>query len=727
MSLLAPLLLLGLVGLGLPLIAHLRGHQEPRTIRFAGHRFLAAKGEVLSQRRHLRDRLLLALRLLFLALLVLALSRPASRHEAALAVLGEPHDAILLVDGSRSMELRSEGDGRSLFAATREAAAALAEALPPGSRLGLIGSDPALPRLDPSADPRAALGALQARVDAGPPRPGSWGLRDRLAAASALGQADDGRTKVIYALSDRTPGGLASLPSTTADGLAVLPIAVAFDAATGALEGTRGHPAHLGIASASWEPAPEIDPRAMRIRAELRSYAAAGEDHRRPVSVALRVSGELVTQVELEVADGATVPLEITYSAADQRGPLAATLELVADGDPLVDPLPSDDRRHLWLAADERLTVTLVNGEPSERRTHDEVFFLATALAHPTGDAEPSAGRIALRNLAPDQLEAQIRARGAEALAETDVLVLANTAAPAENVAAAIRERVDAGMGLWLTVGERIDAEAYNQRLGELLPLLLREPVLAGTAPGRSTAAGEGFAPANLDHPALRGERDDLGLLGARARRIFLLEPDPDRPHEVVLTYQSGAPTLLTRDYGRGRVALLTTSVDRDWSDMPLRPGFVPLALRTVTYLGDRANQSGAHSLLVGDVWSTGLPGPLTVVTPSGRRIALSPDDDGVHRLTDTYELGHYRVERGPPGAPGAPSPLLFTVNVDPAESETLPLDIEPPTIAGDRVFAAAHMPRWRPLFGLAALALLVESLLRARSRRRRRDGLADG
>ena len=73
MSLLAPLMLLGLLGLGLPLLAHLRGREEPKRVRFAGLRFLGASDEVVTQRRRVRDGLLLLLRLALLLLLVLAL------------------------------------------------------------------------------------------------------------------------------------------------------------------------------------------------------------------------------------------------------------------------------------------------------------------------------------------------------------------------------------------------------------------------------------------------------------------------------------------------------------------------------------------------------------------------------------------------------------------------------------------------------------------------------
>jgi hypothetical protein len=170
-------------------------------------------------------------------------------------------------------------------------------------------------------------------------------------------------------------------------------------------------------------------------------------------------------------------------------------------------------------------------------------------------------------------------------LADVDVLVLANVRAPAEDIAPALRARVAAGMGLWISVGERVEARAYNDRLGDLLPLLLREPLVVGTAPGRTEARSEGVAPPNLAHPFLLGLQGDLGLLGTRARRIFLLEPDAARGAEVALSFTSGAPALISRPYERGRVALLTTSIDRDWSDLPLRPGFVPLAARVLSRL----------------------------------------------------------------------------------------------------------------------------------------------
>lgn len=695
MSLLAPLMLLGLLGLALPLLAHLRGKEQPRRVMFAGLRFLARSDEVITHRRRLRDRLLLLLRLGLLALLVLALTRPVSVGDARVAVLGEAHDAVILLDASFSMGLRV--DGLSLRAASDDAAAAILEALPAGSRVGLISTDPAGPRLELSAEPERVRQAV-AEWAAQPPGAGAWTLESGLPGALALlRQAGDGPPRrVIYAIGDLSARGLGSLPATAAPEVPVLPVP-----ALGRLDAPPSAPGHLSLAAVRWDPARELDPRAVRIAGEVRHHGPTSGPTRR-VALVLRVADEATARAEIDVPAGGLAAFEFTHTAAD-AGPTAATVELAELGD---DPLPGDERRHLWLAGEDSIKVALVNGDPSEMRAHDEVFFLATALA-----ASGAARRLRVHSLAPDQLEARLR--GGDRLADVDVLVLANVRAPADDIAPALRERVAAGMGLWISVGDRVEARAYNRRLGELLPLLLREPLVVGTAPGRTEARSEGLAPPNLGHPILLGLQGELGLLGTRTRRIFLLEPDPTRAAEVALSFTSGAPALVSRPHGRGRVALLTTSIDRDWSDLPLRPGFVPLAERVLTWLDTGHPGAAAATLLVGEPRLIPADRPVTVHTPDGHERVLPPERDGQAVFKDTRVPGHYRVTR-----PGG-EPLTFAVQQDPAESDTTAVPVSPPTLDGDQVLAAAQHPRWRPLVQLAALLLLLETLLRLRRRPR--------
>jgi hypothetical protein len=76
---LAPLFLLGLVGLGVPLWLHRFARQTEQKQPFASLMFLEASEVRRSRRHELRYWLLLALRLLLLALLVLAFAGPLWR------------------------------------------------------------------------------------------------------------------------------------------------------------------------------------------------------------------------------------------------------------------------------------------------------------------------------------------------------------------------------------------------------------------------------------------------------------------------------------------------------------------------------------------------------------------------------------------------------------------------------------------------------------------------
>jgi len=690
-SLLAPLMLLGLLGLALPLLAHLRGKEQPRKLAFAALRFLAPRDVVITQRRRLRDRVLLALRLGLLALLILALTRPVSVGDARVAVLGEAHDAVLLLDASFSMGLQV--DGHSLRAASDDAAAAILEALPAGSRVGLLTTDPGGPRLELSADPDRVREAV-AHWASEPAGAGAWTLESGLPGALALlRQAGEGpQRQVVYAIGDFTARGLGSLPTTAAPEVPVVPVAAA-----GSLTAPPPVPEHMSLESVAWSPARELDPQAVHISGEVRRHGPADGLVRRIVLV-LRIADEPAARAEIDVPAAGLASFEFTHTIA-AAGPTAASVE-IAELDN--DPLPGDEVRHLWLAGEDSIHVALVNGDPSEMRAHDEVFFLATALA-----ASGSARRLRVHSLAPDQLEARLR--GEDRLADVDVLVLANVRAPADDIAAALRERVAAGMGLWISVGDRVDARSYNARLGPLLPLLLREPLVVGTAPGRTEARTEAVAPPNLAHPILLGLQGELGLLGTRTRRIFLLEPDASRNAEVALSFTSGAPALLSRPYERGRVALLTTSIDRDWSDLPLRPGFVPLAERVLAWLDTGHPGGAATTILAGEPRFIPTDRPISVLTPDGHERVLPPEREGQAVFKDTLVPGHYRVTR-PSG-----EPLTFAVQRDPAESDTTMVPVRPPTLDGDQVLAAAQHPRWRPLVLLAALLLLLETLLRLR------------
>src|SRR4029079_13958990 len=112
----------------------------------------------------------------------------------------------------------------------------------------------------------------------------------------------------------------------------------------------------------------------------------------------------------------------------------------------------------------------------------------------------------------------------------------------------------------------------------------------------------ERLAPIDRRHPLLaafpaKGE----GLASARLFQFMLLGPMPDAPgRRVVLRYESGAPALVEAEVGRGRVLLLTTTVDREWTDLPIRPGFLPLVQEAARVLAGAPAGDAASAVMVG-------------------------------------------------------------------------------------------------------------------------------
>jgi len=690
MNLLAPLALLAIGGVALPVVAHLLGRQPPREIAFGALRFLPTASAVVSQRRALRDLPLLLVRAAILVAIALVFARPVARDDGALQVVAEVHDCLLLVDGSGSMGLRH---GRStMFEHAIERAGEVLDALPPGSRVGLITSDPRGPRLEPTAEPERIAQALRTWQRDGAPRLGAWSLADALPHAIALLPNPDARPRIVYAIGDRYAGGLGALPERV-DDVAILAVPAHPSAP----------PEHVALMAATWEAAPDLDPSALRIRATVRRFVAApAEEDTREVSVALTVDGEPITRASVVLPPNEDRTVEFTH-VVQAAGVVPASVRLEGlDG----DPWPGDNERPLWLSAAHGFEVLVVNGDPSELRAHDEVYFLTTAVSA-TEDAVLDGIRV--RSMAPDQLEHVLRKDGRSALEHVDIMVLANVRAPAADISPTILDAVRDGMGLWITGGDRVAAQDYNAALDEVLPLRLRDALEVGTAPGRERALMEGLAPPDLAHPVFSGFADAGGLDGTRVRKVLLLEPDANRPHGVALSLTNGAPVLVTRDVGDGRVALLTTTIDRDWSDLPLRPGFVPLVAGTLRWLGGGAASRVQPRLWVGEPQVLGNDKTFVVDTPDGREVPARPGSDGVARFEDTMQPGHYRVHNGDA------QQAYFVVEVNPTESDTsAPAEVRTGALPeGTGVMAT---PRWRIWIWLALGLLGLETVLRRRA-----------
>ena len=135
------------------------------------------------------------------------------------------------------------------------------------------------------------------------------------------------------------------------------------------------------------------------------------------------------------------------------------------------------------------------------------------------------------------------------------------------------------------------------------------------------------------------------------------------------MTLEGGAPLLVERKVGRGRVLMLTGTLDLGWGNLPLQAVYMPLIQRLVGYLGGETGGGGERlSGVVGDPVLVPLPDTsieIDIIGPSGP-VAASVSGNGVSFTPE--RIGAYSVQ-----TPGAPPLAWVAVNVDPAESDVRP------------------------------------------------------
>jgi len=706
---LAPSLLLGLLAAVLPGLIHRIGRRRAKPIRFAAMELLLRAEREVSARRRLRDVLLLIVRTGLAMALPLAFARPFVEVRSDLPVAtGRSQSAVVILDDSASM--RRKGHDGTPFEVARARARAVIEHLSPDSEVALVlaSEGSSAPVAELSSDRARVLLALDAVACSA--RRADFAAALRRATQILTGSPHGDR--LIYAVTDLQASGWEEVGPPTAGS----PELVILDASGGTPWENRA------IVGLSAEPAPEEGAQGIAVVAEIANFA---DQPARALGVTLALDGVEVARGFVDVPAHGRARKRFVHTVA---GGGAHEAEAVIDH----DGFTLDDRRACLVEASRGLRVLIVDGDPRTVRTEDEVFFLEAALR------AGGSGFSVTTTLADDLVGRDLATFGA--------IFLANVNRPTPAVATSLIHYVEAGGGLFISVGDRIDADAWNQELKAILPQPLGLKRTAAAPPGAHAEGetvdlrpAERLAPIDRRHPLLSAfPAQGDGLSSARFFQFMLLTPLPDAPgRREVLRYESGAPALVEAQIGRGRVLLLTTTVDREWTDLPIRPGFLPLVQEAARYLAGAPSGEATSAITVGQKREIGLDADdrrIEIVRPSGDTRSLSPaahaGEVRARRLvvfTETDEPGFYRVRAARADGTTSDRPdAAFVVNLDARESDParLPDDKRPDRTATTAALAGPAPRRrlelWHAL-GAAAIGLvLIESLLTLRFRRGR-------
>jgi len=368
------------------------------------------------------------------------------------------------------------------------------------------------------------------------------------------------------------------------------------------------------------------------------------------------------------------------------------------------DSLPGDDRSEAAIEITDALPVLLVDGSTSADPARSEVFFAKSALSAVANPTPWIATRIV-----------SARELSEASIGDAQVILLANISRLTDEQLDVIKSYVDGGGGLGITLGDQIDQRWYNSRMYErgrgVLPAWLEDI--------QSTPAGIDEAPITIQSESLQlpwisrfQTGGDDGLLDARFTHWYVttLQPelpsdggaakgngtaDADNDNDTIIhadratastagSYSNGDAFLISRPFGRGRVTLMTSTLDADWTTLPVRPEYVAFLHEWIFQLasGRVARNVDTGSPLISPIAPEEQSADWVFIDPDGVELDALPAGDELQpmaRLDETHLPGTYRLRKRQP-ASDATDPAhdeFFVVNFDRSESDLTQLSEE--------------------------------------------------
>ena len=661
MTLLKPIMLLGVILAAVPIVIHFLNKTRYRVEPFGGMMFLRSAMRVRAQTLKLRQLILLILRCLLFGLLALCLARPVQRPEVGGAA-GQPTTHLLVIDGSLSM---NQGEGAdNAFHRVREAALRILERMNPGDNMQIViaGRKPRVLFPNPVFDRvflQNEIRNLQPGFDTvDVPRTfeqAYWALEK-----STLPQHR------IYYLTDGQRAGWGE-PAAEAwrqlgehrKLLKVVPTAYALPHAP---DKPIDNVAVARIAPRS----PIVDVfRQTTFICEIANYS----QQRRNVQVTFSVDGAAKAERSLLLPPGSH---EVHFDHLfETPGSHYVTVEINHDG------LPVDDQLTYAVSVVRQIPVLLIQGRPAENPWQADGAFLRMALEASGRPGE--SGLFAVDTISQTEMDrVEI-----EYLRRYRAVILANMTSLSEFFMFSVERFVEQGGGILVAAGDQPAPSVYN----------------------RMYKAGKGVLPAQLEEVRTYEQRlfqptfpagkasfvldiFDLSrtrvLNEVKVERYWRCQPAPEA---TVLATFGDDPFLVFKRHGQGRAILWATSVNMSWNNFPATQDFLPLVQNLTVFLSASAEPPvnlmpgetllySSHRPLSGAAgearpspsWAgTGQTPPCTIVDPRGekREVPLvSEGGEWLARFADTTVPGLYTVT-----APELPT-RHFAVRTFPEESD---------------------------------------------------------
>ena len=778
-----PLMLAGIAAIAAPITLFLLNRFRFRTIDWAAQLFLQRAFQQQKRRLQIENLLLLIVRCLILIMISLAMARPRVVGEIQVDETEATRNVLIVIDTSYSTSYQvGTTEDETVLAQARRTAKDLISSLKDGDRVNVVAFDETARTLyrspivlSPDAKTKI-LGDLEEAPD--------MQASERRTDYGELFRTLPEALKLYDYTAEGTPPPAGSTPSRKTVFLLTDSQRRDFLDAKGALidrgVGRIGEDLKQVAAQMILVDCGASEPRNVTVTRIATREPVAGRGLPCDVEVTLRNSGsDRSGELSVEYWVDGQRDQSVTVSLEPEQELTVEPRRLVFADAGLhrvevrvkSDPLKIDSRRHLVIDVREEVRVLLVDGERKRDVLSSETGWLKEALeVNAYGDRD-GPGLIRTTVIGESELSGHD-------LKTYDVVFLGNVVSFDEKSVTSLEEYATKGGVVVFGVGGLVNSEAYNQ-------FLWREG--AGIFPGKLLERQGGtFEAASLDTNAPEWVLS-LGEVEGHALEVFANDEYRDwlRGGSVFGYYDldvksgedstawvplrlvprnaagtdpgalgaTGAPLLVEQRFGRGRTVAWLTTLDSNWTNLPVYDVFYVVFWQSLVLDLSRRTRPPLN-LEIGSRYerileATQYASDVKVETPDDRfegvpleklnseegyrlTYPLASDRDGL-QVSGLYTLTRKGVAQGED-----PAPDYFAVRVDPAEGDLTKFSaLELGTAIGVEVKAlraelarealqsdvatAGSRDYWHWFMAAALVLLVSESILAAYFGRRRK------
>jgi len=617
MSFLNPFLLFGSLALAIPVLIHLVRREKSEIIPFSSLMFLLKVPKRSIRQQKIKNLLLMALRLLILALLVGSFARPYMTQPSKPPVNGNSNrGTVLMLDTSYSMRYGNNFDRMKAEARKR------IDALGASDRMVMIAFNENASMLSrPTSDKnvlKAALDTLQPSYEATRYYE-AFVLADR--ALSEFG----GDQKQLVIISDFQRNGWNRSSRESVIGT---------DVKTEAVNLAVQNWTNVGIDSVSVDQTSFSRTYTGRLIVRVHNY---GKDKPVDVPVVVLLNDKEVAKKNLTVSANSTALTEFTgfdLQLGFSKGRVRIDVE---------DPLKIDNEFLFSIERREKLKVLVVDaGKPKQS------LYLRQAYTS-TQDLPFEVSTITASAITPEEV------------AMHEVVIINDAPRLPDKVRDKLDDLRKTGQGQLVILGENSEVSWWNSYTK--LPVKLTQRIFVPKDRGRPYVSLTTY---DQNHSIFKPFKTSTRVALNSAQFFAYMNVEAKMGATVLAKYEDGAPVIVESSKDDHGLMVFNSTVDSRWNDLPLKPSFLPLFHEIVRYLSRYNESRGWYALGEAIPITAGLQNAAAaVIDPEGKRLALGDLTSGQTRFFTPSVPGFHEIRVGPDTRMVAVNPPASESNLD--------------------------------------------------------------